>query len=111
MLSSTVQVRLLYQVYEGNDIVIPCQVPKSVPPAFVQFVRNGEVNGFPGYLINGDTLLLTNVTTNLSGNYRFGSSDTFTNFKLRMYELFLMNIYYDFFFNWQTEKKTPVLNQ
>ena len=22
-----------------------------------------------------------------------------------MYELFLMNIYYDFFFNWQTEKK------
>ena len=25
--------------------------------------------------------------------------------------IFLSNIYYDFFFNWQTEKKSPVLNQ
>ena len=83
--------RSLYQVYEGNDIVVPCQVPKSVPPAFVQFVRNGEVltdevNGNVN-LINGDTLLLTNVTTDLSGNYRCGSSDTFTNLKFRIYLL------------------------
>ena len=25
--------------------------------------------------------------------------------------IFLTNIYYDFFFNWQTEKKTPVFNK
>jgi hypothetical protein len=36
---------------------------------------------------------------------RCGSSDTFTNLELRNNEKFLTNIYYDFFFNWQTEKK------
>ena len=30
-----------------------------------------------------------------------GSSDSFTNLEFRIYEIFLMNIYYDFFFNWQ----------
>ena len=72
----------LIEVYEGNDIVVPCQVPKSVPPAFVQFVRNGEVlvdgNG-NGNLINGDTLLLTNVTTDLSGNYSCEVTNHITN--------------------------------
>jgi len=72
----------LIEVYEGNDIVVPCQVPKSVPPAFVQFVRNGELlvdsNGNVN-LINGDTLLLTNVTTDLSGNYSCEVTNHITN--------------------------------
>ena len=42
---------------------------------------------------------------------RCGSSDTFTNLEFRIYEFFLAKIYYDFFFNWQTEKQPPVLNQ
>ena len=42
---------------------------------------------------------------------RCGSADTFTNLEFRIYEVFLTNIYYDFFFNCQTEKKHIVLNQ
>ena len=30
----------IIEIFEGNDIVIPCQVPKSVPLPFIQFERN-----------------------------------------------------------------------
>ena len=76
----------LIEVYEGNDIIVPCHVPKSVPPAFVQFSRNGELlladhgeEATGTTLLNGDTLLLTNVTTDMSGNYSCVVSNHITN--------------------------------
>ena len=32
------------EIYEGNDAVIPCQVPESIPPAFVHFLYNEETD-------------------------------------------------------------------
>ena len=71
----------LIEVYEGNDIVVPCQVPNSVPPPFVQFLQNGNpiLDNNEATLINGDTLLLTNVTMELSGNYTCEVSNHITN--------------------------------
>ena len=34
-----------------------------------------------------------------------GSSDIFTNLECRIYKFFLINVFHDFFFNWQTQKK------
>ena len=41
------------------------------------------------------------------------ASDSFPNFEFHIYKQFLANICYDFFLNWQTEKKTcfgPIRN-
>ncbi len=67
------------EVYEGNDIIIPCHVPKSVPPAFVQFSHNDAILSEKNLTIfNGDTLFLQNVTRSMSGNYSCIASNHIT---------------------------------
>ena len=41
----------IIEIFEGNDIVIPCQVPKSVPLPFIQFERNAS------YFLKNSSLL------------------------------------------------------
>ena len=33
----------ILEIFEGNDIVIPCQTPESIPPPFIQFEKNGQI--------------------------------------------------------------------
>ena len=69
----------IIEVFEGNDIVVPCEVPKSVPPAFVQFAKNDELLPDDDIdVLNGNTLLLKNVTLNSSGNYSCIASNHIT---------------------------------
>ena len=57
------------------------------------------------FMWNGVHLLISPAAS-----HRSGSSDSFTNLEFPNLQYFLMNICYDLFFNWQTEKK-PVLDQ
>lgn len=70
----------LIEVFEGNDIIIPCDVPKSIPPAFVQFAKNGQLlTDDNANILNGDTLVLRNVSTESSGgNYTCIASNHIT---------------------------------
>ena len=67
------------EVFEGNDIIIPCGVPQSIPPAFVQFAKNSKLLQDNADILNGDTLLLKNVTQSFSGNYTCIASNHITN--------------------------------
>lgn len=68
------------EIFEGNDAVIPCQVPESVPPAFVHFLRNDQENNeIVGKILNGDTLLLQNTSLSMNGNYTCVASNHITN--------------------------------
>ena len=58
----------IIEIYVSNDVLIPCQVPNSVPPPFIQFEKDGRL--LEEYeIINGDSLLVTNATESDSGNY------------------------------------------
>lgn len=66
--------------------MIPCQVPDSIPPAFVQFLKDGDPvrvsdsgTDTGSRILNGDTLLLTNVSAiHSSGNYSCIASNHIT---------------------------------
>ena len=72
------------EIFEGNDAVVPCQVPESIPPAFVHFLRNDDEENYDndnagGKILNGDTLLLQNTSMSMSGNYSCVVSNHITN--------------------------------
>ena len=85
------------EIFEGNDAVLPCQVPESIPPAFVHFLRNDDNeenydngNAGGGKILNGDTLLLQNTSMSMSGNYSCVVSNHITN--QRKKSLSVMNL-------------------
>ena len=58
--------------------MIPCQVPDSTPPAFVHFQHNAKLLD-NAEILNGDTLLLSNVSRSMTGNYSCVVSNHITN--------------------------------
>lgn len=70
-------------IFEGNDVIIDCQVPKSNPPAFVQFYKMDQVvkEDVSHQLLNGEVLLIANASQANSGRYTCSASNHITNEK------------------------------
>ena len=76
------------EIFEGNDAVISCKVPESIPPAFVHFLKNDQ-DLDAAKVLNGDTLLLRNATLSMSGNYSCVVSNHITNQRKRSHPVIL----------------------
>ena len=72
------------EAFVSNDVAIDCNVPESNPPAFVQFYKDGvrvDTSGDDGNarLLNGDTLLLSDVSQENAGRYTCSAYNHITN--------------------------------
>ena len=62
----------IIEAYEGNEVVIGCDVPKSNPPAFVQYYKNGLIvkSEDDVTIINENAIFISNASAERdSGNY------------------------------------------
>ena len=82
------------ETFEGNDVVIPCRLPWSLPPAFVQFFHdNLPINASNAQIINGDMLLIANVDADANaGVYTCSATNHITNQVKTSYQSYLLHV-------------------
>ena len=71
------------EAFVGNDVAIDCKVPKSQPPALLQFYKDDKLVSDLSLanvtvLNHGETLLLTGVSPDHAGRYTCGATNHIT---------------------------------